>query len=84
MLAQEEYSYLPYYDFETAIAHHNTQNGYVAFTFLQKYYAFDMPARTYTINGELFSAIGIKKLKKQVLTFPALYDLDLNQLIRTF
>ena len=84
MLAQEEYSYLPYYDFETAIAHHNTQNGYVAFTFLQKYYAFDMPARTYTINGELFSAIGIKKFKKQVLTFPALYDLDLNQLIRTF
>ena len=55
----------------------------MAFAFLQKYYRYDMPARNYTIEGEAFTALGIKKRKKQSLKFPLLNDPNLQQLIRT-
>ncbi len=74
---------LPYYDYITSIAQHSLQNGYVAFVFLQRYYVYDMPARMYKIDGQTYTAIGIKKLKNQTLNYPAIYDPNLTQLIKT-
>ena len=74
---------LPYYDFSTSIAQHYLQNGYVAFAFLQQYYAYDMPAWEYVIDGVQKTAYGVKRLKNQTLTFPALFDPDLVELIKT-
>ena len=74
---------LPYYDYITSIAQHSLQNGYVAFVFLQRYYVYDMPARFYKIDGQTYTAIGIKKLKNQTLNYPAIYDPNLAQLIKT-
>lgn len=74
---------LPYYDFSTSIAQHYLQNGYVAFAFLQQYYAYDMPAWEYVINGIQKTAYGVKRLKNQTLTFPAIWDPDLVELIKT-
>ena len=59
------------------------QNAYVAFCILQRYYAFDMPAYQYEINGEQMYANGIKKLKNQTLRFPVFNDPDLVQLVKT-
>ena len=59
------------------------QNGYVSFVFLQQYYAYDMPAYNYSINGVSKYALGIKKLKTQTLRFPVLNDPDLVQLVKT-
>lgn len=59
------------------------QNGYVAFPLLQNYYLYDMPARRYSINGTVYNAIGVKRLKYQTLNFPAITDPDLMQLIKT-
>lgn len=59
------------------------QNGYLAFCYLQRYYAYDMPAKYYKIGAESFTALGIKKLKSQTLNFPVLYDPDIIQLIKT-
>ena len=59
------------------------QNAYVAFVYLQRYYAYDMPAYQYEINGEQMYAYGIKKLKNQTLKFPVLNDPDLVQLVKT-
>lgn len=59
------------------------QNGYIAFVFLQRYYAYDMPARNYEINGAGQIALGVKKLKTQSLRFPAPQDPDLVKLIKT-
>ena len=78
-----EYS-LPYYNFPSLNADHFLQNGYLAFAFLQQYYAYDMPAWDYKINGETKTAFGVKRLKTQTLNFPALNDPDLVQLIRTY
>lgn len=83
MLAQGEEYYLPYYNFATDLADHNVQNGYVAFAYLQQYYAYDLPAWDYKINGETKTAYGVKRLKHQTLNFPALYDPDLVELIKT-
>jgi len=75
---------LPYYRYdEPNGTQHYLQNGYVSFAFLQKYYAYDMPAYNYTINGEEFYALGIKKLKTQKLKFPCFRDPNLVQLIKT-
>lgn len=79
---EEEVKKVPYLDLNNDQTH-ILQNGYMAFAFLQKYYRYDMPARNYTIEGEAFTAYGIKKLKKQSLKFPLLNDPNLQQLIRT-
>lgn len=80
--ATQEVLKVPYLDLNNDQTH-ILQNGYMAFAFLQKYYRYDMPARNYTIEGEAFTALGIKKLKKQSLKFPLLNDPNLQQLIRT-
>lgn len=79
---EEDVKKVPYLDLNNDQTH-ILQNGYMAFAFLQKYYRYDMPARNYTIDGEAFTAYGIKKLKKQSLKFPLLNDPNLQQLIRT-
>lgn len=74
---------LPYYNFVIDNNDHNLQNAYLAFYFLQNYYAYDMPARYYSINGVEKYAYGIKKLKNQTIRFPVLNDPDLVQLVKT-
>ena len=74
---------LPYYNYIFNYVDHYLQNAYVAFCILQRYYAFDMPAYQYEINGEQMYAYGIKKLKNQTLRFPVLNDPDLVQLVKT-
>lgn len=74
---------LPYYNYVVNYVDHYLQNAYVAFCILQRYYAFDMPAYQYEINGEQMYAYGIKKLKNQTLRFPVLNDPDLVQLVKT-
>lgn len=74
---------LPYINFFINASDHYLQNAYVAFCILQRYYAFDMPAYQYEINGEQMYAYGIKKLKNQTLRFPVLNDPDLVQLVKT-
>lgn len=74
---------LPYNNFIINGASHYLQNAFVAFIFLQNYYVYDMPAQNYTINGISYIALGVKKLKKQAVVFPAYNDPDLTQLIGT-
>lgn len=74
---------LPYYNYVIESNDHYLQNAYVAFCVLQQYYAFDMPAPLYSINGEQKQAQGIKKLKNQTLRFPVLNDPDMVQLVKT-
>ena len=79
--AGADYQYeLPYVYYQNE---YYIQNGNAAFTYLQRYYFYDLPARRYEINGIQGTALGIKKLKTQQLTFPALNDPNLLQLIRT-
>ena len=74
---------LPYYNVRINDSDHYLQNAYVAFCILQQYYAFDMPAYQYKINGEQMYASGVKKLKSQTLRFPVLSDPDLARLGKT-
>ena len=74
---------LPYYNFVVDNNDHYLQNAYVAFCILQQYYAFDMPAPHYEINGEQMYAYGVKKLKNQTIRFPLLNDPDLVELVKT-
>ena len=74
---------LPYLNYNPDGNDHYLQNAYVAFCILQQYYAYDMPARYYAINGVQMSAIGIKRLKTQQINFPAVTDPNLQQLVRT-
>lgn len=74
---------LPYLNYNPDGNDHYLQNAYVAFCVLQQYYAFDMPAPLYSINGEQKQAQGIKKLKNQTLRFPVLNDPDMVQLVKT-
>lgn len=74
---------LPYLNFPDNGSDNLLQNAYVAFVYLQMYYALDMPAKDYSINGIQMVAGGVKKLKIQSLKFPAQTDPDLVQLIKT-
>lgn len=74
---------LPYYNYVIGTQDHYLQNAYVAFCILQQYYAFDMPAPRYEINGVQMYAQGVKKLKNQTIRFPLLNDPDLVQLVKT-
>lgn len=74
---------LPYVNFPIDNNDHILQNAYVAFCLLQRYYAYDMPAPNYAINGVQMYAQGIKKLKNQSIRFPLLNDPDLVELVKT-
>lgn len=75
--------YLSYVNFPVDGNDHILQNAYVAFCLLQQYYAYDMPASQYEINGVQMVAQGIKKLKNQTIRFPVLTDPDLVELVKT-
>jgi hypothetical protein len=74
---------LPYYNYVIENDSHYLQNAYVAFCLLQNYYAYDMPAPQYEINGVQMYAQGMKKLKVQSIRFPILTDPNLVQLVKT-
>lgn len=74
---------LPYVDFGTTNTPQILQNAYVAFVALQTYYAFDMPALNYSINGVPHQAVGIKRTKTQTITFPVINDPNPMQLVKT-
>lgn len=74
---------LPYLNYIVSGNDHYLQNAYVAFCILQEYYAYDMPAPLYSINGDQKQAQGIKKLKNQTIQFPVLNDPNLVQLVKT-
>ena len=74
---------LPYVTIQANGTNHILQNGYAAFAYLQQYYAYDMPARNYTINGVAKTALGIKKLKTQDVSYPQIAEPDLQQLVKT-
>lgn len=74
---------LPYYNFNFDNGDHILQNAYVAFIYLQRYYAYDMPAPNYEINGESMQAEGVKKLKLQEIRFPALRDPNMFEFVKT-
>lgn len=75
--------FLPYVNVIDNYSDHYLQNAYVAFCLLQQYYDYDMPAKNYEINGTPHIAAGVKKLKKQTISFPLLTDPDLFELIKT-
>jgi hypothetical protein len=62
---------------------HILQNAYAAFVKLQEYYAYDMPAPSYQINGIIYAALGVKKLRRQEISFPAINDPNLLELVKT-
>lgn len=74
---------LPYVNVVDNYSDHFLQNAYVAFCMLQAYYDYDMPAKNYEINGTPHIAAGVKKLKKQTISFPLSTDPDLFELIKT-
>lgn len=89
------YDYYPYGNLDAR--HYLLQNGELAFGYLQRYYIYDLPSSSYKINGcgwlqmqngwELVQgtgiAQGVKKTKKQEVSFPALSDPDTKKLIKT-
>lgn len=75
---------LPYVNYNVDGNDHYLQNAWVAFCILQQYYAYDMPAPDYEINGVQMVATGVKKLKTQSIQFPMFNDPNLLQLIKTY
>lgn len=59
------------------------QNGQVAWPYLQIYYVWDMPAKYYKIGNVTYQASGVKRLKKQELSFPLLRDAEVQKLVKT-
>lgn len=74
---------LPYVTHMVNSTEYRLQNGYVSFLYLQQYYAYDMPAKLYSIDGVQKTAIGVKRLKKQRLTFPVFVDPDFIECVKT-
>lgn len=74
---------LSYENFKFDDTDHILQNAWVSFMFLQRYYAYDMPAYQYKINNKQMRAYGIKKLKTQSIKFPILTDPNLMKLVKT-
>ena len=72
--------YVPY----VSSAVYQWQNGYFAFRFLEEYYLYDLPASLYSFgdSGER-TALGVKKLKTQDVSFPWKTDPITTYLIKT-
>jgi hypothetical protein len=58
------------------------QNGYLSFERLREYYYYDLSGTHFRVDGEEGYAYA-KKLKKQEVSFPCLYDPDMQKLIKT-
>lgn len=74
---------LPYVNFRIGVNDHYLQNAYVAFCILQGYYAYDMPASEYKINGEQKTAIGVSRLKTQDVSVAFYRDPEITKIIKT-
>lgn len=74
---------LPYFNYTRNLTDHYLQNGYAAFCYLQQYYAYDMPARIYSIDGVLETALGVKRLRNQSIHFPLLNDPNIFESVKT-
>lgn len=73
---------LPYFNAGN-LTNHYLQNGYAAFCYLQQYYAYDMPAKIYSIDGVLETALGVKRLRTQSIRFPLLHDPNTFEAVKT-
>lgn len=74
---------VPYFAVQQEDIDYNLQNGPLSFTYLQRYYRYDLPAVDYTINGVAMQALGLKRPKKQSVVFPTHNDPDPLRLIKT-
>ena len=74
---------LPIINVQYNSSDHYLQNAFAAFVLLVEYYAYDLPARNYKINGDAYIAQGIKRTKIQTINFPIVDDPDVMQLIKT-
>ena len=70
---------LPYITYQES----KLQNGQLCWPYLQIYYVWDMPARTYKIGPTQYTSVGVKKLKTQALKFPVWKDPNLYELVKT-
>lgn len=66
---------------------HWLQNGRLSFVYLSRYYAYDMPCRSYQIGtgqyAESKTAIGVAKNKIQEISFPSAEEISMDRLITT-
>lgn len=76
--------WLPYYEFIASGEQIKLLNGPLSFEYLQRYYLYDMPAPTYTIEGVTKYAYGTKRVKTSEAQFPALSDPDPMRPLGTF
>lgn len=61
------------------------QNGLLAFVNLQPdYYLYDMPCYRVVVNKQAVNAYGIKRNKKQDVSFPVHGDPDVMRLVKTY
>lgn len=74
---------LPYVTFVRGDLDIITQNGLVAFAFLEGFYAWDLPGEDYEINGATETAIDIKRTKIQEVEFPSVDDVNVYKTVKT-
>lgn len=72
-----------YWDWVNDGVHHVLQNGTLSFSYLHRYYAYDLPCRYYKIGNVDKVAIGIAKNKVQEVTFPTNGTFDANKVVTT-
>lgn len=75
---------LPFVNMNVSGAELRLQNGIMSWPFLQsQFWRYDMPAYDVNINGNYAFIQGIKRLKKQTVTYPSGQLPDLMKLVRT-
>ena len=72
-----------YWDWVNDGVHHVLQNGTLSFSYLHRYYAYDLPCRYYKIGNVDKVAIGIAKNKVQEVSFPTNGTFDANKVVTT-
>ena len=60
------------------------QNAYCAFAYMEVYYLDDLPSNKYQIgDGSIQQNAKMKKYKTQEVSFPCIYDPDMQKLVKT-
>lgn len=77
---------LPLHTYYEGVHQYRLQNYMVAMVFLQpNFLTYDMPSWSITIDDTATTAAGIKRNKKQTITFPiGINDPDINHLVKTY
>lgn len=80
------YFKLPFFTYTEGVYSYRLQNHILSMKCLQSHFLiYDMPSWSIEVDGVTTRAAGIKKLKKQTLTFPiGNNDPDLNKLVKTY